>query len=221
MRAKSKLLALGLAAALQPAVAGVVNLGFEQPADWGKLTNQFVSQGVVFSGDAWAVGSGVEDGCDGNWLFIKTGSCGALLLGDPAAGPSGQTKSFTINLTGGFIQQFDFVFGQVTGANVSIKVFEGLDGAGAQLGTAAALSGGVCGEAGVRFCGDVWPSGNVKFDGVARSVVISGVNQRLMLDDLQFITPTTTGRLPEPASMGLALSALGVLGWVRRRRDAR
>ncbi|MFN3303528.1 MAG: PEP-CTERM sorting domain-containing protein [Roseateles sp.] len=220
MRAKSKLLALGLAAVLQPAVAGVVNLGFEQPADWGKLSNQFVAQGVTFSGDAWAVGSAIDD-CDGSVLFSKAGSCGALLLGNPSLAATSQTKSLTINLTGGFIQQFDFVFGQVAGASVAIKVFEGLDGSGAQLGIAAALNGGGCSEPSLRFCGDVWPAGYVKFDGVARSVVISGIDQRLMLDDLQFITPAASNRLPEPASVGLALSALGALGWVRRRRDAR
>jgi hypothetical protein len=48
-------------------------------------------------------------------------------------------------------------------------------------------------------------------------VTISGVDQRLMLDDLQFTTPAVGTPLPEPASVALALGALGAAGWTRRR----
>lgn len=218
MRAKSKLLALGLVAALQPAVAGVVNLGFEQPDDWGKLSNQFAAQGVTFSGDAWAVGSAL-DGCDGSLFYKNPGSCGALLLGDPTVNLSGRRTSLTINLAGGFIQQFDFIYDQLAGGGVTIGVFEGLDGSGAQLGAAAALNAASCSAPGMLFCNAAWWTGSVQFGGVARSVVISGTDKRLLMDDLRFITPAASNALPEPASFGLALSALGALGWVRRRRD--
>ena len=57
MRATSKLLALALTAALQPAVAGVVALDFENSGVFDKLGNQYSSSGVVFSGDAWSVAS--------------------------------------------------------------------------------------------------------------------------------------------------------------------
>jgi hypothetical protein len=221
MRVKSTLLALGLAAALQPAVAGIVSVGFEEPGNWGQLASQYASQGLSFSGDAWAVGSMATDDCDGNWLFTRPGSCGALLLGNPSLRPTTDVKSFTINLANGFVEQFGFVFGQISNANVSVKVYAGLNGSGDELGVAGVLTGGLCGEPDLSFCGDVWPSGFVKFDGVAHSVVVSGLDQRLMMDDLQFITPTQTGRLPEPASIGLALSAIGALGWVRRRSNAR
>jgi hypothetical protein len=217
MRAKSTLLALGLAAALQPALAGVVTLGFEQPSDWGKLTNQYAGQGVSFSGDAWAVGSALGN-CNGDWLFARTGSCGGLLLGaDPFDQPTGDVKTFTINVSGGFLDKFGFVFGQRSGANVAISVYDGLDGKGTELGTAGALNGGLCDEPSLRFCGD-WPAGSVDFSGTARSVVISGFDQFLMLDDLRFtMADQPPGRLPEPASLALALSAVGALGWVRRR----
>lgn len=58
---------------------------------------------------------------------------------------------------------------------------------------------------------------SLSFQGVARSVVFSALDQSVLLDDLSFTTPSATGRLPEPTSVALALGALGALGWSRRR----
>lgn len=214
MRATSKLLALALTAALQPAVAGVVALTFEDITTVGKLGDQYASKGVAFSGNAWAVTSALGD-CDGLWLFDKAGSCGALLLGNPLQAATSNSLSFTIDVAAGFVNTFDFVYGIRGGSNVTIKVFDGLGGTGNALQTRTGLTGGSCGQAGISFC--QWHNGSLSFDGTARSVTISGVDQRLMLDDLQFTAPTVGTPLPEPASIALALGALGAAGWVRKR----
>ena len=103
MRAKSKLLALGLAAALQPAVAAVVTVDFEDPSNWGELLRNQIT-GLSFGGDAWALGS---ERCGGDFSFTQPGSCGALALAvnpwDPSSIDLTVPKSLTINFAGGFV----------------------------------------------------------------------------------------------------------------------
>ncbi|MGQ3053458.1 MAG: hypothetical protein ACT6S0_16905 [Roseateles sp.] len=216
MRAKSKLLALALTAALQPALAGVVSLDFEHETDVSKVAGFYAAQGVVFSGNAWSISSN-QNGCPGIALFSRTNSCGGLLLGvDPLQSPGAGSTSFMIDLAGGFVTEFSFVYGIRSSANVTIKVFDELDGKGNLLQSLNGLSGSACDVGVLSFC--EWYSTSIRFSGVAKSVMVTGVDQRLMMDDLQFITPTTVpGQLPEPASMALALSALGALAWARKR----
>ena len=211
MRATSKLLALTFAAALQPAVADIVALDFEDITSVGKLGDY---NGVKFTGNAWGVTSALN-GCDGLWLFNKANSCGALLLGNPGLAATPDPVTFTIDLAGGFVNEFDFVYGIRAGSNVTIRVFDGLGGTGTALQTLAGLTGSSCDQSGISFC--QWHDGSIKFDGTARSLTISGVDQRLMLDDLQFTSPAAGTPLPEPGSIALALSALGALGWARKR----
>jgi hypothetical protein len=214
MRVTSKLLALTLAAALQPAVAGVVALNFEDVTGFGKLGDQYASSGVTFTGNAWGVSSILND-CGGVLLFSRPGSCGALLLGDPQQFATPDPRDFTIDLADGFVNEFAFVYGVRGGSDVVIKLFDGIGGTGNALQTLEGLTGGSCGQSGISFC--QWHNGSIKFEGTARSMTISGVDQRLMLDDLRFTTPTVGTPLPEPASIALALGALGAAGWTRRR----
>jgi hypothetical protein len=213
MRATSRFLALALAAALQPAVAGVVALDFEDVKGFGQLGNQYASSGVTFTGKAWGVSS-VLNGCDGALLFSRAGSCGALLLGNPGQSATPNSIDFTIDLADGF-NEFAFVYGIRGGSNVVIRVFDGFGGTGNALDVLTGLTGSSCGQSGVSFC--QWHTSSLKFNGTAHSVTISGVDQRLMLDDLQFTTPAVGTPLPEPASVALALGALGAAGWTRRR----
>lgn len=214
MRAKSKLLALALTAALQPAFAGMVSLDFEDTTGYGQVGNRYDSLGVNFTGSAWAVTSALNS-CNGIWLFSKAGSCGALLLGDPTLTATSGPISFTIDVAAGFINEFDFVYGIRAGSDVIIQVFDGAGGTGNTLKIQQGLIGGGCGIARVRFC--EWSNGIVKFDGTARSLTITGIDQRLMLDDMKFTTPAAGTPLPEPGSIALALGALGALGWTRKR----
>ena len=216
MRATSKLLALALTAALQPAVAGVVSLNFEDVKSNGLLGERYASQGVSFSGNAWGVTSN-QTPCTGSLLFSRPGSCGALLLGLTAgANPTSAFTSFTIDVAGGFIDEFSFVYGVRSQSGVTVEIFDELNGRGNSLQLLSSLSGSACATGSLQFC--QWYSTSLQFSGTAKSIVISGRDQRLMLDDLKFTTPGTSGgTLPEPASLALAIGALGALGWARKR----
>lgn len=216
MRATSKLLALALTAAMQPAVAGVITLDFEKATAVGLAGNLYADQGVTFTGNAWALTSN-QLGCTGAAYFSRTGSCAGLLLGvDPTRTATSAMTSFTIDLAEGFIDEFSFFYSIRGGVAASIKLYDGVGGQGTELQSLGTFPGTTCANTALRFCD--WFSSSIKFSGVARSVVVSGVDQRLMLDDLRFITQTAApGQLPEPSGIALAVGALGALAWSRKR----
>ncbi|WP_457419336.1 hypothetical protein [Roseateles sp. P5_E7] len=225
MRATSKLLALALTAALQPAVAGVVPLTFEDfkatEDNDGllKLTDQYIKDGIVFSGAAWAQvhspypGSDPVCGSDGVAKFVPhDGGCVALALNGGG--------SFRLNFAPGFISGTSMFYSALEGAGVKIRLYEGENGTGnSTLLQGLGLTEANCTTVrGARFCN--WDLLTLTFDGIARSMDVSATDQSLMLDDFSFVqsgTTTPPGRLPEPASLVLAFSALGALGWARKR----
>lgn len=213
MRAVSKILALALTAALQPAVAGMISLDFEDSTTIAKIGNRYSGLGVNFTGDAWSYTSN-QAGCSGLATFTRTGSCAGLLLAADAWGSStSATRNFVIDVAEGFVTEFSFVFGLRSSAGVTIEIWDGVGGQGRLL-NASALSGAPC--ATVRFC--EWTSASMAFADVGRSVVVRGVDQRLMLDDLRFTTAASSPtRLPEPSGIALAMGALGALAWTRKR----
>lgn len=214
MRATSKLLALALTAVLQPAVAGMVSLDFEDNTGVGKIGDRYNALGVTFTGDIWGITSKFNN-CKGSALFVRTGSCGGLELAlDPLDTDTGDKQSFIVDLAGGFINEFSFVYSARTDSAVQVELFSGVDGTGRVLQTLSGLTTSNC-TTGARFC--TWNTSSVKFDGVALSLKFTGLDQSLMLDDFQFTTPTAGTRLPEPGSIALALGALGALGWARKR----
>jgi len=213
MRATSKLLALAFASALQPAMAGVVFLNFEDLTDTAKLG---AYDGVTFSNDAWGVTSKARPDCTGFGSFVRAGSCGALELAlDARANPGQTTQSFVMDLAGGFITEFSYVYSARPGSNVTIQLFDGAGGAGNELQNLTGLTEAGCATPTVRFCN--WTAMSTKFNGVALSLKVTGLDQSLFMDDLRFITPASGGNLPEPASIALALGGLGAAAWTRRR----
>jgi hypothetical protein len=227
MRATSKLAALALTAALQPAMAGVVPLlNFEDitvssdPSGLGviQLGDRYKSSGVQFKDGAWGA---VSTRCDGAYGFKPNDAgCSALLLaGNPTDGDLDGNKSFTLNFADGFVTGSSLIYSARTSSNIVITLFSELDGKGrsTQIG---GLRKADCGLSGAFFCD--WNALTLDFSGVARSMVVSGNDETVMLDNIQLVQASTSpGRLPEPASLALSISALGALGWARKRAAAR
>ncbi len=213
MRATSKLLAVALTAALQPAVASTVSVNFEDLTSVTKLTDQYATAGITFTGDAWGVTS-LFNGCSGEVQFFRTGSCGALELASNAAGGAGTVpSSFTLSFAEGFVTEFSFVYSARTNSGVMIEL---LDRGGSVIDYLDTLTTSGCSLGGVRFCN--WNNGVIQFDGVAYGLRVSGADQGLVLDDLKFIRQDTgPAPLPEPASFALAFGALAAAGWARKR----
>jgi len=229
MRATSKLLALALTAALQPAFAGVVSLNFEDvtvasdPDGLGmfQLGDRYKNLGVQFSGAAWGVTSLK---CDGFSLFVPhDNGCSALMLaGDPRDGTIESGKTFTMNFADGFASGSSFFYTALTSSKLSITLFDGLDGKGNSISVSALdkLAVADCDVVGARLCN--WFALTMDFTGTAKSMVVSGNDETVMLDDIKLVQASTNpGRLPEPASLALSIGALGALGWARKRAAAR
>lgn len=224
MRVMSKLLALALTAALQPAFAATVPLAFEDITAADGQGTGFVQLGdrykndkhIQFIGSAWGTTS-FE--CDSLGGFVDyNGGCAALLLaGDPTDRVLSSTPvSFTLNFTDGFVKGSSFVYAALARSGLTITLFDALDGKG--TGTAVTdLTTQTCGLDDVSFC--IWSQVKLDFAGTAYSMVVSGRDEGVMLDGLSLIQAAGTppNPLPEPASLALALGALGAVGWTRKR----
>jgi hypothetical protein len=212
MRFHRSLIALGLAAAFsQSATAGLVSLDFEDFTASAPLVKQYESKGISVTGNAWGVTSS-QANCGGIFAFERIGGCGALMLGSLGVNSSART-TFTLALTGGFINSFSFFYSAASNAAALVEV---LDDAGDVLASSDSLRGvGGCGR-GISFCD--WEDMTLTFSGIAQKMRVTGANQSFLMDDLAFTTPTVGGgRLPEPGSIALSLAALGALGWARKR----
>lgn len=211
MRTTSKILAVALTAAVQSAMAGTVELKFEDLTTTASLNGAY--NGVNVSGSAWGALS--ADCTNGDALFTRPNSCGALWLAvDPDKPQNGKIESLTLSLAGGF-DALSFVYsGSANTINLSVSVF---DAAGNELTSLQNLTGQACASTSYLFCN--WSQTlNLQFSGIARSITFSALDKNVLLDDIVFRTPTATGRLPEPTSVALALGALGGLAWSRKRK---
>lgn len=219
MRAMSKVLALVLIAALRPAMADVT-LDFEDitaqddPVKW--ITDRYASNHVTFTGYALGARSGAN-GCGGqaNFSGTDTNNCGAVELSTFTDPPSLTNVSFDMSLDVDF-SGFSFAYSALNGPSVNIVV---KDAAGKVLSSLVGLDNTLCQTGGLQYCD--WRVRTISWSGgLGRSVSVSSSDQQLMLDNLRFVSPAANNDLPEPASMALALGALGAVGLTRRRSRA-
>lgn len=144
--------------------------------------------------------------------------------GDPNSQGAGLNflsgSSAFMNRAAGFTTGFSFFYSAINRVG-AFSVFDGLNGTGNLLASLAlpltTTGPGPCYSAG--FCPFV--AAGVSFDGTARSVVFSGVQDQISFDDVTFGNatpgmPTTTA--PEPGTWALVAGGLAGLGAVARRR---
>lgn len=221
MRATSKFLALALAAMLQPAIAAPkpIELNFEDitsKVDLDGLVDLQTVQyaGVAFKGAAWGVTPAGVCGGEAD-IVMRDGGCGAFWLSaDPHFSSPGGTQAARIVLDGGFINGSSLYYSAARGSVITVSLYAGEDSTTDPIRTYG-LTGGC--QTGANFC--TWNQLTLDFNGVAKSLVISGADNSVLLDDLSFLPSDVTqpAPLPEPGSIGLALAALGALGWARKR----
>ncbi len=218
MRMLSKLVAVALAASLQPVMAGTLVLDFEDLTATQPLTGLY--NGVDISGSAWSARSN-NGTCGGTISFERGETCTALLIAnDPGQDDVAGAKSVTLTLAGGFLDAVSFAYsGKVNERLLSVAIF---DAQGSQLASLAGLQGSECGS-GFIYCN--WsdadgPGTTLAFKGIASYITFTAAKDNsVLLDSLNFtladVTPPQA--LPEPGSVALAFGALGALGWTRRR----
>lgn len=216
MRLPSKLLALSLAAAMQPVVAGVITLDFEEISTTAPIGNRYYAEHkVTFGPNAWGVSATDDDApdCSGSYYFVPraklTANCGAMVVGTSGGNANG-LFSFTISSDSGFVDGIDFWFATRGSAPARVEVLDAAGGlvVGSDLLTASCNA----------FCN--WESSSSLLTKLqfasAKSIVFYSGDQKLMLDDLVLRTASPQN-VPEPASLALVLGSLGALGWARKR----
>jgi hypothetical protein len=174
-----------------------------------------INYGVTFSGGATPI-------C----LSTKTSPCtngshGGL--GEPSSAYTGlgfvygDSSTGTINVKNGFVGTFSFDYTAPV-VDQTLTIWSGANGTGNQLATmhlaltANGLGVPTCGS-GNRYCPFV--DASLAFDGVARSVTVTGASRYIVMDDISFIARP----IPEPESYAMLLAGLALMGTVSRRKN--
>lgn len=217
MRLVKTALAASLLALTLPSFANVV-LNFDNLADATAIGQNYA--GFSFSESAYALGAATASGSGG--YFANPSSPNAMGLFDVGGGQA----SVIINVADGFGDWFKAAFTQRRGVAGMISVYSGLNGQDAQGGSSVLasydLTNRVDGAGGCALnllCN--WTNASLSFAGTAYSVRITGGTFTSFFDNLDFGNkPGGNTRLPEPAGLALAVSALGLAAAARRRRQA-
>jgi hypothetical protein len=125
-----------------------------------------------------------------------------LILTSPQRGQAGFPGSFTMDVAGGFTQYLAYYYINIANTDASVQIYSGLDGTGTLLAQQSLPS--IAGTNPI-FSNQVV----VPFNGTAYSVVFSGNDNQLALDNIAGSNgPPTVA--PTPASWLLLLLGCGV-----------
>ena len=182
----------------------------------GSLGSSFFNYGVAFAPGALAL---VDADVGGTGNFANAPSPFTVLFST--------TGMLNLNVSAGFIEALTFYY--VTygnGAPGSVRILSGLDGGGAQLGSATLNAvNQICpGDPQGGFYG-CWQSITIPFAGTARSVAFTLPTLAFGIDNIGLTLPlienSQATSIPEPSS--LAMCGGGVLGcaWMMLRKARR
>lgn len=143
-----------------------------------------------------------------NTPFINDPSPPTVLLDFNSGIGPGQPISTTMDVSQGFSGELDFYYLAI-GRDVTVKIWSGSDGAGTML------AGQTFATTGTNLSNASFTVESMTFSGIAGSVVFTGGNDQLALDNIAFAS------VPEPSgwcslTVGLASSFLVFFTWRRR-----
>lgn len=189
------LLAFAAAPALSSAATPFL-VDFEKNWSYGEaVDNQYAASGVTFTNVL-----GVSNDPDFGAYYTNAPSP----LGVAMAQLDGvaNTTAF-MNVAGGVDGALSFFYATPTDIVGAIKAYSGLNGTGQLLGTFNFAANGAA--------YDTWTAATFSFDGTAKSFDLSGTANVAGIDNVSAV--------PEPASMALALAALGMMVFMARRNQ--
>lgn len=230
---KTKLLLISILATvwMSPASAIILGVTFEEGDGVGNLAfidefynggidsqgNSGPDLGLQFGGSATGL---VDSDAGGTGPFANEPSPDTVMF--YAANPnerSGPNNSGfgLVNFAAGFDVGISFLFSQKATTS-QVQVFDGLNGTGLELGSLTLDrnfdNNGCTGDPNGPFC--FWEVASLSFDGVARSIILSGAAGKVLFDNL---TLGSTTPVPLPAAVWLLGSGLLGFAAVRRRRQ--
>ncbi len=201
----------------QSARAGDITVSFDEP----QLVNNdplllFYDGGTTYRGIGGGPDYGVEFTLNARVFTQTTGLTGtftppgiAELYSDTAR--EGEGIAFTMNVESGFASSVSFDYATIDAAG-EMKIYSGLDGTGTLLADVILpVTSPITGPG-------IFVADTVTFSGIANSIVFSGGNKQLAIDDVMLST------VPEPSSWHIL--AIGCLSYslaclARRMRDPR